>query len=191
MLSAAWNNPAASLCALLGAICVAGWPLCRTRRGMLLVQVGIGIGYGLHYALWGGVTAAVVNGLGAVQTTASLLSATSPRLRWLGYALMAAIIGACALTWHGLPSILAAIGQTLTALGRVQISPWAMRVLVLSGTLFWAAHDRLIGSPLLIPDLLSLAMGAVALLRQAAPRCTPPAVVARLKKSLFLHTVRR
>jgi hypothetical protein len=34
---------------------------------MLLVQVGIGFGFGLHYALWGGATAALVNGLGAVQ----------------------------------------------------------------------------------------------------------------------------
>ena len=60
------------------------------------------------------------------------------------------------------------MGQTLTALGRMQISPSAMRVLVLSGTLFWAAHDRIIGSPLLVADLLRLAIGAIALLRQAA-----------------------
>ena len=177
MLTAAWNNPAASAFALLGTICFIGWPLCRTRRGMLLVQVGIGFGFGLHYALWGGATAALVNGLGAVQTAASLLFGTSRRLRWLGFAFIPGIVGACALTWNGFPSILAAAGQILMAFGRVQIAPSAMRALVLSGTFFWLAHDRIVGSPLLIADLLSLATGAVALLRHAAPRCTPLAMI--------------
>jgi hypothetical protein len=43
-----------------------------------------------------------------------------------------------------------------------------MRILVLSGLLFWLVHDRITQSPLLIADLLSLAMGAVVLLRQWA-----------------------
>jgi hypothetical protein len=165
MLTTIWSNPAASIFALLGAICFVTWPLCRTCRGMLLVQVGIGIGFGLHYALWGSSTAAIVNGLGAVQIAMSLLFGTDPRMRWLGFAIAPVIIGACVLTWSGPPSLLAAIGQTLMVLGRVQISPCAMRVLVLSGTLFWLAHDRIIGSPLFIADALSLAIGSVILLR--------------------------
>jgi hypothetical protein len=76
MLTAIWSNPAASVFALFGAVCMVGWPLCRTRHGMLLVQIGIGIGFGLHYALWGGATAAIVNGLGAAQVAASLLLGT-------------------------------------------------------------------------------------------------------------------
>jgi hypothetical protein len=174
MLTAAWNNPAASAFALLGTICFIGWPLSRTRRGMLLVQVGIGCGFGLHYALWGGATAALVNGLGAVQTAASLLFGTSRRLRWLGFAFIPGIVGACALTWNGFPSLM--------AFGRVQIAPSAMRALVLSGTFFWLAHDRMVGSPLLIADLLSLTTGAVALLRHAAPRCTPLAMIPYYRK---------
>lgn len=167
MLTAVWNNPAASACALVGAICLISWPLCRTRRGMLLVQLGIGIGFGLHYALWGSVTAALVNGLGAVQIASLLLFETS-RLRCLGYAFVPVVIGACAVTWHGLPSILAAIGQSFITLGRMQLSPSAMRVLALSGVLLWAAHDTIIRSPLVIADLLSLTMGAVAVLRPAS-----------------------
>jgi hypothetical protein len=163
MLTALWDNPAASAFALLGTTCLIGWPLCSTRRGMLLVQIGIGIGFGLHYALWGSATAALVNGLGAVQTAAALLFGTNPRLRWLGYGLIPALAGACVLTWNGLPSILAAVGQILIALGRVQINPSAMRSLVLSGLLFWLAHDGIMGSPLLFADLLCLTIGVVAL----------------------------
>jgi hypothetical protein len=51
MLIAVWDKPAASAFALLGAICLVGWPLCRTRRGMLVVQTGIGLGFGVHSAL--------------------------------------------------------------------------------------------------------------------------------------------
>jgi hypothetical protein len=163
MLTALWDNPAASAFALLGTTCLVSWPLCSTRRGMLLLQTGIGIGFGLHYALWGSATAALVNGLGAVQIAAALLFGTNPRLWWLGYGLIPALAGACVLTWNGLPSILAAVGQTLIALGRVQISLSAMRGLVLSGLLFWLAHDGIMGSPLLFADLLCLMIGVVAL----------------------------
>jgi hypothetical protein len=76
------------------------------------------------------------------------------------------------LTWDGPPSGLAAIGQTLIALGRLQRGPSDMRVLVLSGVPFWVAHDVMVASPLVIADLLTLGIGAVALLRQAAPRRT-------------------
>jgi hypothetical protein len=177
MMAAMWDSPAASAFALLGAICFITWPLYHTRRDMLLVQLGVGIGFGLHYALWGGATAAAINGLGAIQTAASLLFGTSPRLRCLGYALIPAIVGASALTWGGIPSLLAAIGQTLMALGRMQIKPSAMRILVLSGVLFWVAHDLVIRSPLVIADLLSLAIGAVALLQQVPPRNALPAAI--------------
>ena len=111
-------------------------------------------------------TAALVNGLGAVQIASLLLFETS-RLRCLGYAFVPVVIGACAVTWHGLPSILAAIGQSFITLGRMQLSPSAMRVLALSGVLLWAAHDTIIRSPLVIADLLSLT-GAVAVLRPAS-----------------------
>jgi hypothetical protein len=50
----------------------------------------------------------------------------------------------------------------------MQLSPSAMRVLALSGVLLWAAHDTIIRSPLVIADLLSLTMGAVAVLRPAS-----------------------
>jgi hypothetical protein len=165
MLTAVWSNLAASGFALVGAICLVSWPLCRTRRGMLLVQIGIGISYCLHYLLWGSATAGAVNGLGAVQTAAALQFGGSPRLRWLAFAPIPALVGACALTWHGLPSALAVVGQTLTAFGRMQLDAWPMRVLVACGTLFWLAHDTVIGSPLLMADLVSLTIGAFILLR--------------------------
>jgi hypothetical protein len=184
MLTAAWSNPAASGFALFGAICLVSWPLCRTRRGMLLLQIGIGIGYGLHYLLWGSATAATVNGLGAVQTAAALLFGGSPRLRWLVFAPIPALAGACALTWHGLPSVLALVGQTLTAFGRVQLDTRTMRVLVSCGTLFWLAHDTVIGSPVLIADLMSLTIGAFTILIPVLVTATPPHIAMRRPPNL-------
>ena len=121
---------------------------------MLLVQLGIGVGFGLHYAFMDVATAALVNLLGAVQIVAALAFGTSPRLKWMGYALVPAIVGTCLLTWHGLPSLLSATGMALIALGRVRVVPAPMRILVLSGLPFWLAHDLIIGSPLAVVDAL-------------------------------------
>ena len=167
MLAALSAEPTALACGILGAICLMTWPLFRTRAAMLLVQLGIGVGFGLHYALLEIATAALVNVLGAVQIAAALLFGTNPWLRWIGYALVPAIAGACLVTWHGLPSLLSASGMALIALGRVQVIPSSMRILVLSGCPFWLAHDLIIGSPLAVVDALSLLTGAVALGRQA------------------------
>jgi hypothetical protein len=61
--------------ALLGMICLAGWPLCRTPRAMLSIQLGAVLGLSLHYMLLGMLTAATVNALGAVQIAVTCYSA--------------------------------------------------------------------------------------------------------------------
>ena len=170
MLTAAWSNPAASAFAFFGAICLIGWPLCRSRRGMLLLQIGIGVGYCLHYLLWEAQPPPPSTVWGLRRQPRRSCSGGRPRLRWLVFAPIPVLAGACALTWHGLPSALALVGKTLTAFGRVQLDARAMRVLVSCGTLFWLAHDTVIGSPLLIADLASLTSNAFIIHSPAQPR---------------------
>jgi hypothetical protein len=161
MLTAVWENPAASAFALLGATCLISWPLCSTRRGMLLVQIGIGIG--LHYALWGSATAALVNGLGAVQAAAALIFGTNPRtaVAWI-WPYSGARRGVHAdLEWSSIHS--GSCRSDPHCPRTVENQSLAMRGLVLSGLLFWLAHDGIMGSPLLFADLLCLTIGVVAL----------------------------
>jgi Bacterial inner membrane protein len=78
-------------------------------------------------------------------------------------------------------SLLAATGTLLIAVGRVQVDPAALRVPVLAGMPFWLAHDILVGSPLVLADLLSIAMGGMAILR--ARRAVRPAIEAALVRA--------
>lgn len=159
--------------ATVGTICLIIWPLFRERRHMLTAQLGIALGFGAHYWLEGAQTAAILNALGLLHVLASLAWGTSPRLKWLGYALIPAIVVGCIASWGGLPSLFSALGTTLIAIGRVQASPSRLRLLVLMGTPFWLVHDLMIGSPLLIADAISIAMGLYAMAGKARPFAKP------------------
>jgi Bacterial inner membrane protein len=56
-------------------------------------------------------------------------------------------------TWHGLPSLLAAVAAVLSTIGRMQGNEASLRAWMLASTPFWAAHDLVVGSlPGLIAD---------------------------------------
>lgn len=153
---------------LVGCVCVVTWPLFSTRWGMLLAQLLLTASFGLHYAIEGATTGAALNGLSALQVAAALAFGTSPRLWWVGTALIPAIVVGAFVTWSGMPSLLALIGTLLISVGRVQIDPRALQILVLAGTPFWLAHDVVVGSPLVIADGLGLAIGLATLVRRAS-----------------------
>src|SRR5262249_20366704 len=91
-----------------------------------------------------------------------------PRLRWVYYALVPALGGASLVTWHGLPSVLAATATALSTIGRMQRNEILLRVLLLASTPCWTAHDLMVGSlPGLVADVLSMTTGATMLLRRS------------------------
>ena len=195
-MSAIVSTEALSLSfAVVGALCLVSWPLMKTRNAMLLAQLGLALAFAAHYELEGLRTAALLNGLGALHVASSLLWGTSPRLKWIGYSMIPAILAACLLSWGGLPSILSTTGMLLIALGRVQVDAAAVRLLVLAGSPFWLAHDVLVWSPLAFADLLSIGVGAVALLRDR--RASPPRPIWRetssraMPATIPLHRYRR
>lgn len=149
----------ATLAAYLAIACYSAWPLFRTRRAMLLMQLFSLASVALHYALVDAATASVMNLLGAVQIVASLLFGTRPKLSWIGYAFAACMIAASFYTWNGMPSLLATAGMVLVAIGRAQANAQTMRLLVLASAPLWLAHDLLISSPMAIADAISLVIG--------------------------------
>jgi uncharacterized membrane protein YkgB len=159
---------AASICAFLAVVFLGAWPLFRSRHTMLLMQLAALVSLSLHYTLVDARTAASVNLLGAVQIVACLLFGARPRLRWIGYALACLMLGASVITWQETISVLSTIGMVLVAVGRAQPNASAMRLLVLSGSPFWLAHDLLIMSPIAIADAASLLVGLWTLMGRRA-----------------------
>jgi hypothetical protein len=153
----------AGLCGFVATAGLAAWPLFRTRCAMLATQLGALALLSLHYALMGVTTAAIVNALGALQLVACLAFGTHPRLRFLGYGLAGLMVVSSILTWQGLISALSTSGNLVIAFGRLQTRADLMRLIVLAGTPFWVLHDLLIESPVVLADVLSLAVGVVAL----------------------------
>jgi len=131
---------------------------------MLMTYIGNNLAFVAHYALLHQWTAASMNGLMGVQSVVAIGLVRWPRLRWAYF--MPALAAASLVSWHGLPSLLAAAATTLSTLGRMQGNEVVLRSLLLASTPCWAAHDVAVGSlPGLVADLLSMATGATMLLR--------------------------
>ena len=153
----------------VGLLCQLTWPLMRSRRSILIVQAGIGLGYAAQYGLLGAWSGASVAFLGAFQTLLVLASG-SPRPDWR---IVAPVFGllllATATTWSGLPSVLAFGACALTMLGRLQADTLRLRKIQLLAAPFGAAHDIVVGAlPALCGVLLSTAVALVALCQEQA-----------------------
>ena len=182
MLSVLADNPGAAAGGLVGMVCLATWPLFRTRWKMLGTYVGNNLGFIVHYGLMGQWTAVAMNGLMSVQTVIAIGLLRWPRLRWAYYTLMPLLAAASIVTWQGLPSFLSAVATTLSTLGRMQKNDVILRILLLASVPFWTAHDLVIGSlPGLVADILSMATGATMLLRSPAVRTAMAGAMLKLR----------
>ena len=173
MLTVLADNPAAAVAGLVAMACFATWPLFQARWTMLTAYIGNNLGFALHYGLLGHWTAVAMNGLMSVQTVVAIMLVHHPRLRWAYYMLMPVLALASVVTWHGLPSFLAAAATTLSTICSMQTNDTVLRVrvLLLASTPLWAVHDLLGASaPGLMADVLSMAIGATMLLRRSPVR---------------------
>ena len=140
---------APELATILGLAAVAintSWPLLRDRRRILMLQCASATLFASHYALLGALTASAMCFAGIVQgASAVLIRNKATRLGVFG----TTILGGFALTaatWSGVPSLCAQSGQMLSALGRLQRSPQALRWCFLASEAFWVTHNALVGS---------------------------------------------
>lgn len=159
---------------LAGAAAVAingSWPLLRSRRRILALQVLSSLLFGLHYVLLGAVTGAAMCLAGAAQGLAAvLLRDRAARLGVFG-ATVAAGLAVTAATWSGPPSLCAQGGQLLSAAGRLRRSAQSLRWCFLAAEGFWVSHNWMVGSRWgLASDALALGMLAAGLWRGRAAR---------------------
>jgi len=178
MLNSFLEYPAASAAGFFAFLCLAVWPLFRTRSGILVAQLGAGVGFACHYALLGIAAPSLVNMLGSVQTCAALFSTRSGAVNKIGYGMIPLMIGAGIYFWTGPTSALCVAAMGLIALGRMQRNQWSLRLLILAGGAFWSVHDYLVGSWIaLAADLLSLTMGLAMLAKMAVTEARRPSAV--------------
>lgn len=146
------------------------WPLLRGRRAILAVQVAGSLLFALHYLLLGAGTAAAMCVMGALQGVA--LVVLIDRRRRIGVVCGTIAIGAAvsALTWSGLPTLLAQGGQAMSAVGRLQLDTQRLRLWFLGSVVFWCSHNLMVGSVFgLCSDTLALTSLLIGLWRNRAP----------------------
>ena len=155
-----------------GALAVAvncSWPLQRNRRLILILQSASAMLFGLHYLLLGAPTAAAMNAAGVIQAvSAAMIGSRRLRLGLFG-ATIAASLATTIATFAGITSVLAQSGALLSALGRLQRAPQAIRWCFLASEVFWVTHNVLVGSRWgLTADTLAVTMLVIGLARGGA-----------------------
>jgi len=158
---------AAPVFGVLGLTAQIAWPLFRTRKTMLAVQLTAACCYGLSYALMGQGTASATCLSGAAQTGVALLAGNRQSSLRIGYVFLPIVLCAGALTYSGLPTLLAVTACCLSMIGRMQTDTLRMRGVQLTASPFGAAHDIVTGSwPCLAGAFLSFTIAAFAFRRE-------------------------
>ena len=163
-------SPAAGLAAnLLGACGVLGnfaWPLFHRRESMLAAQATACAFFTAHFLLIGATTGAVMTMLAGLQALLAIPLGTRAGFRAVYLLTLPLTALAVVLTWHGAPSLFAAVGLALTSLGRYQLRVLRFRSLILASIPAWSLHNVLVGSiPGLCSDALTLCSGGWMLMR--------------------------
>ena len=128
------------------------------RRTILLIQSAGSTAFSLHFLLLGSGTAALTCAVSVLQLAAAALITHRGRLFAFYAALLPLVAWTVAVTWQGLPSVLAAAGALFACAARLQRSIAPMARLSLCGAPLWVAHNFLVGSSFgLALDAVSIA----------------------------------
>jgi hypothetical protein len=163
--------PPANYAGALAVMVNCSWPLQRDRRVILALQATGSLLFGLHYLLLGAPTAAAMCAAGVIQgVSAATLAGRRLKLSIFAATIVAGLATTVA-TFAGVTSVLAQSGALLSAAGRLQRTPQAIRWCFLASEAFWVSHNLLVGSAWgLTSDTLAVSTLLVGLWRG---RCQP------------------
>lgn len=168
---------AADIAGVVAFTLVALWPLLKGRRAMLLGQAASAVAFGVHYLLLGARTGAAMTALSLTQGLAALPAGRSWARTAVFGATVPAMLALVGLTWHGWPSVCAALGLLLATAGRWQGTALGLRLGFFASGIAWICHDVLTGSLYgLGADLFCMATLVIGALReQRQLRASPSA----------------
>lgn len=148
-------------------------PLFACRERILTAQLAASCLYAASYASMDQLTATSVCLIGAIQTTVALIAGDRAWLNRMGYVFLPVVLIMGALTFSGLPTILAVTACCLMMIGRLQADLMRMRAIQLCASPFGAAHDAVVGAwPCLVGAILSFAIAAAAFRRERKRNAT-------------------
>ncbi|AWK87339.1 YgjV family protein [Azospirillum thermophilum] len=158
MIDAFFAAPLAHAIGIAGMLGGMAWPLFRGRVAMLLVQLVPSICFGVHFALLGSPTGALMNVLSGLQILAAIPLGSRPAFRIVYLLILPVIAAVMALSWSGLPSLFAAAGTALVSLSRYQTAVPPFRLFMLMALPCWFGHNFLVGS---VPGMMSDSAGII------------------------------
>ena len=142
-------------------------PLFVCRERMLTAQLGSSCLFAASYSVMDQQTATAVCLIGAVQTTVALIAGNRAWLNRMGYVFLPIVLVMGAVTYSGVPTLLAVTACCLMMIGRLQHDLIRMRGIQLASGPFGATHDALVGAwPALFGALLSFAIASIAFRRE-------------------------
>ena len=163
---------------VFGAAGLAGqltWPMLRSRRAILTLQLAMAASYATQYALMDAWSGAAVCTIGACQTLIALAAGYRPWLRWLGAGFIPLVAGVSLATWTGAASLFALTACCLVMTGRMQRDTLRMRCFLLAASPFGMAYDMSVGAaPALVGACVSACIGIAALRREIVGRRGAP-----------------
>lgn len=177
LLSYTAELPLAALFGTAGLAAQMIWPLFKSRRKILTVQLGATCAYATSYALMGQETATAICLTGAIQTTIAILAGDTWWLKKMGYAFLPLVLLIGAATYAGIHTLFAVTACCLVMIGRLQSETLRMRRIQLMASPFGATHDLLIGAwPCLAGALVTFTIALAAYARELRDQRQAPQV---------------
>ncbi len=115
----------------------------REKRHVMTCLVFSALLLGIHFALVGAQTAAVLGLIAAARFFVAIFS----HARWLLYLFLSLVIANGVLSYAGLLTVLATVGALITTIAAFMSTDRKFREYMMIGTLVWIGHNALAGSP--------------------------------------------
>ncbi|MGB1159258.1 MAG: YgjV family protein [Porticoccaceae bacterium] len=156
---------------VLGVFANTIWPLIKNRQLFLMGQFVACTLMGIHFALLGATTGAIVVFFAGIQILLAVPLESHPKFKtvYLLSLLLTPLV--CWYSWQGIPSIFSSLALLFFCIGNLQVRAKNMRILLILCIFGWIGHNLLIGSyPALVSNGLALITSIYGLHRENRPK---------------------
>lgn len=156
---------------ILGVFANTIWPLIKNRQLFLMGQFVACALMGIHFALLGATTGAIVVFVAGIQVLLAVPLESHPKFKtvYLLSLLLTPLV--CWYSWQGIPSIFSSLALLFFCIGNLQVRAKNMRIFLILCIFGWIGHNLLIGSyPALVSNGLALITSIYGLYRENRPK---------------------
>jgi hypothetical protein len=156
---------------VLGVFANTIWPLIKNRQLFLMGQLVACTLMGIHFALLGATTGAIVVFVAGIQILLAVPLESHPKFKTVYLLSLLLTPFVCWYSWQGIPSIFSSLALLFFCIGNLQVRAKNMRILLILCIFGWIGHNLLIGSyPALVSNGLALITSIYGLYRENRPK---------------------